>query len=160
MIAWLERLVDHLAWADERTLGVVRRAGDDRARELLAHVLATERVWLARIRTGDSSHLEIWPDLDLRTCGAWLSENVEAYRGLLDEIDPDGLADPVPYRNSSGEEFRTPLVEILTHVALHGSHHRGQIARRVGAAGGEPADVDFIQFVRAHPGAPSVPGDR
>lgn len=46
---------------------------------------------------------------------------------------------------------RTPLGEILTHVSLHGSHHRGQIARRVREIGGEPHDVDFVQFVREHP---------
>lgn len=151
MIERFGRLVDHLAWADARALEMVREPGDGRARELLAHVLATERVWMSRIRTGDSSHLEIWPDLDLGTCQAWLRENVAAYRSLLDALDPADLDEGIAYRNSSGVEFRTPLGEILTHVSLHGSHHRGQIARRVREIGGEPRDVDFIQFVREHP---------
>ena len=34
MIDWIERLVDHLAWANRRVLEAVRRTGDDRAREV------------------------------------------------------------------------------------------------------------------------------
>lgn len=148
MIGRFERLVDHMEWADARALEMVRGTGDGRARELLAHVLATERVWMTRIRTGDSSHLEIWPDLDLGACETRRRENVAAYRRLLGSIEPGDLDGEIEYRNSSGVEFATPLGEILTHVALHGSHHRGQIARRVREVGGEPRNVDFIQFVR------------
>lgn len=151
MIDRFERVVDHMEWADARTIEMVRATGDGRARELLAHVLATERVWMSRIRTGDSSHLEIWPDLDLGACEARRRENVTAYRRLLGALDPGDLGEGIEYRNSSGTEFATPLGEILTHVALHGSHHRGQIARRVREVGGEPRNVDFIQFVREHP---------
>jgi uncharacterized damage-inducible protein DinB len=151
MIERFERLVDHMEWADARTLEMVRTTGDARARELLAHVLATERVWMSRIRTGDSSHLEIWPDLDLEACEAWRRENVAAYRRLLGSLDSGDVDEEIGYRNSSGVEFATPLGEILTHVALHGSHHRGQIARRVREVGGEPRNVDFIQYVREHP---------
>lgn len=151
MIGRFDRLVDHMEWADARALEMVRNTGGDRARELLAHVLATERVWMSRIRTGDSSHLEIWPDLDLGACETRRRKNVVAYRRLLGSLDPGDVDEEIEYRNSSGVEFATPLGEILTHVALHGSHHRGQIARRVREVGGEPRNVDFIQFVREHP---------
>lgn len=143
MIGRLERLVDHMEWADARALEMVRSTGDDRARELLAHVLATERVWMSRIRTGDSSHLEIWPDLDLEACEARRRRNVAAYRRLLGSLDPGDVDGEIEYRNSGGVEFATPLGEILTHVALHGSHHRGQITRRVREVGGEPRNYVF-----------------
>lgn len=151
VIGWLETLLAHMAWADGRAVEVVRAAGGDRPRELLAHVLATERVWLARIREGDSSHLEIWPDLDVPACEVWAQENAEAYRRLLEGLDPPDVRRPVPYRNTSGERFRTPLGEILLHVALHGEHHRGQIAREIRQAGGEPVNTDVITFVRQRP---------
>jgi uncharacterized damage-inducible protein DinB len=38
--------------------------------------------------------------------------------------------------------------EIITHVTMHGGHHRGQIARALRQAGCEPPYTDYIQFSR------------
>jgi uncharacterized damage-inducible protein DinB len=38
--------------------------------------------------------------------------------------------------------------EIITHVTMHGGHHRGQIARALRQAGREPPYTDYIQFSR------------
>jgi uncharacterized damage-inducible protein DinB len=37
---------------------------------------------------------------------------------------------------------------MLTHVALHGVHHRGQIAASLRANGIDPPALDFIRFAR------------
>lgn len=145
---WLERLLDHMEWANGRALEVVRETGEERSLELLAHVLAAERVWMARIRTGDSSGLEIWPPLSVEECERLMRENLEKYRRFAESVSEEGLRRDVAYRNSSGTRFETPVGEILLQVALHGSYHRGQIARELRTAGEEPVDTDFIQFVR------------
>lgn len=150
----LIRLIDHLEWANRRALEVVQDAGDAEARELLAHVLGAERVWLRRIETGDSSGLEIWPDLTLEECAERAQENVADYRRLVDELSDEEMDRRVEYENSRGEAFRTPLREILLQVLLHGAHHRGQIARRIREQGDEPPNTDFITFVREQPTRP------
>jgi uncharacterized damage-inducible protein DinB len=45
--------------------------------------------------------------------------------------------------------FRSQISDILLHVALHSSYHRGQIAAAVRAAGVTPVNTDFITFARA-----------
>lgn len=151
MLRYLRRLVDHLAWANERALASLRETADEDGLRLLAHLLATEKVWLARIRAGDSSGMEIWPELTLEGCEELMEENVAGYRDLLGELPEEDLSGKVAYENSRGVGFRTPVVEILLHVFVHGAHHRGQIARRVRAAGREPMNTDVITFVREHP---------
>ena len=42
----------------------------------------------------------------------------------------------------------SPVGEIITHVTMHGGHHRGQIARVLRQAGREPPYTDYIQFSR------------
>ncbi|MBN4081241.1 hypothetical protein JYT44_02630 [Caldithrix abyssi] len=37
---------------------------------------------------------------------------------------------------------------MLMHLALHGEHHRGQIARIMRRSGDKPAVMDFITFCR------------
>lgn len=152
----LRRLVDHLEWANRRALDAARESGSDEALRLLSHLIGAERVWLRRLETGDSSELEIWPDLDFDACARLLRENVDALRGRLDGLDPEALGREVTYRNSKGTEFHTPLGEILLHVLLHGAYHRGQIAVRIRDGGGEPVNTDFITFVREEP----APGNR
>lgn len=151
MIDRLHRLLDHLEWADRRALGAARRADDRRAIRLLAHLLASERVWLRRIESGGSSGLEIWPDLSPEECAELLDDNLRRFRGLLRPLSEEELDEEVGYRNSEGREYETPLGDILLHVFLHGTYHRGQIAMRVRDGGGEPVNTDFISFVRRRP---------
>jgi uncharacterized damage-inducible protein DinB len=42
---------------------------------------------------------------------------------------------------------------MLTHVAMHGSYHRGQIAAALRAGGDIPSPTDYIAFVRGAPAA-------
>lgn len=136
MIDRMHRLLDHLEWADRRALEAVREADDRRALRLLAHLLACERVWLRRIETGGSSGLEIWPDLSVEECAELLDANLRRFRGLLRSLSEEELDGEISYRNSEGREYDTPLGDILLHVFLHGTHHRGQIATRVRDGGG------------------------
>jgi len=146
----LQRLFDHLDWAHQAVLDSLGRMPEPPAEalRLLTHLLAAERIWLARIR-GDGGPPAVWPEaLRLDECARWQAENAAGYRALLASLDDAGLAAPVAYRTSRGEPFETRLEDILLHVALHGSHHRGQIAALVKRAGGAPAVTDFIVFAR------------
>ena len=150
----LRRLFDHLGWADDRVLQSIREAPaiPPKALELFAHILGAEHVWLARLRQAPS-RLAVWPTLDLEQCAAVARENSEGYTALLDEVDPDRLSEEVPYTNSAGASFRTPIEDILIHVALHGGYHRGQVAMLLRQNAAEPRPTDYIAFVRGAPAA-------
>ena len=145
-----QRLFQHANWADRRVLDVLRKQSPDneRARKLFCHVLAAERAWITRLGGQDSATIPIWPDLSFDDCASWLEQNAASYSQFLDDLTADGLDHVITYRNSKGAEFNTPVQEVLTHVALHGAGHRGQIAAALRDAGNEPANTDFITFVR------------
>jgi len=63
-------------------------------------------------------------------------------------LGEEGLSSIVKYSNFRGDEFKTPAAEILTHVTMHGTYHRGQMATAMRAEGHTPADTDFITFAR------------
>lgn len=75
--------------------------------------------------------------------------------GGLSEAD---LGAVVRYRNTKGEEFATPVIDILTHVVVHGAYHRGQIAKALGRAGTRAVNTDYITFARSVEPAPSDEG--
>lgn len=154
----LQKLFAHLAWADERAVGALRAAATppEDALRLMAHVLGTEHVWLARLHQRPAE-VPVWPDFTVDDCARLARENHEAFRRLLDALDPAALREEIPYRNSAGIAFRSTREDILLHVALHGMYHRGQVAIALRRAGLAPAPTDFIEFTRGAPAATGAP---
>jgi uncharacterized damage-inducible protein DinB len=151
LTAYLERLFDHVRWADRRVLDLLRESAAARQPEtmrLYSHLLAAERVWLLRLNGEDSSVQSIWPELGLEEMEAMQAANEAGYDRYLRDRTEAELDREIEYRTSTGVPFRTTGLDILSQVALHGSYHRGQLARAVRAAGGEPVNTDFIVFAR------------
>jgi uncharacterized damage-inducible protein DinB len=154
MSSMLREMFDHMAWADARVIALLT-ASPDAARvsgvlRLLSHVVAAERVWLGRIRAEDGQH-PVWPEWTLPQVQTTAEENAAAYAELVSHLTDDEATRAIDYRNSQGVAFRTRLRDILLHVALHGSYHRGQIAAALRAAGVAPAGTDYIIYVREQP---------
>jgi uncharacterized damage-inducible protein DinB len=152
----LQSLYDHLAWADARLISHVAAVPVEQVPaevvRLLGHVVAAERVWLLRIRGEDASAAPIWPSWTLAHIQATARENAAAYAAIAAADGPDNLQQVAEYRNSQGVAFRTPVIDILTQVAVHGAYHRGQIALALKAAGIAPVNTDYITFVRERAG--------
>jgi len=85
------------------------------------------------------------------------ARNAAELRAVLSSLGLEDLGREIDYRTSDGRAFRSTIEDILLHVALHGSYHRGQIALLIRGGGGEPASTDFIAFVRGAPTARTVP---
>jgi uncharacterized damage-inducible protein DinB len=148
MLAYLRRLFEHMFWADAHVVELLRSVRDERSLTLLAHIVGAEQVWITRLDGRDSSHLAIWPALSLEECAALAEENRAAYTAYLDALTEGDLSTPVTYRNSKGTEFHTATLDVLSHVVLHGSYHRGQIMQSIRSAGAEPINTDYITWVR------------
>jgi uncharacterized damage-inducible protein DinB len=148
------RLVNHLQWADQRTLTSLRSAAHPAAKavETYAHILGSEHVWLSRLY-GMPPRIAVWPNLTLDECDAVAAENSAQYGKLVDALTDDALERGITYKNSAGEQYTSSLVDILTHVFMHGSYHRGQVASMVRARGGSPSPTDYIFFTRGSPAA-------
>jgi uncharacterized damage-inducible protein DinB len=149
MKSHLERMLRSMAWADQVVLKALRDCPEaqNEGIRLFGHVLAAEDIWLSRIERRQAS-LTVWPELDLAGCERLAGANAQGYEAMLSKLSEPKLNQVVVYRTTKGEEFSTPLVDILTHVVIHGPYHRGQIARVIGAAGGTAPSTDFITYVR------------
>jgi uncharacterized damage-inducible protein DinB len=149
MSAYISRLYDHLAWADTRTIEALRtmHAPPLDALRLLGHLLAAEEVWLTRLQERPSD-IAIWPSLVLEDCAALARKNHASFAAFIQANAGDGLQRQARYRNSKGAEFVNSAEDILLHVALHGSYHRGQVSRIIRAEGGTPLYTDYIMYVR------------
>lgn len=153
MADYLERMLAHMSWADESVLQSLEAnpAPEPRWLELFAHVLAAEHVWLSRI-AGEKPEVAVWPDLWVKECRLLAEANRTRFAGLA-ALPVSDRARPIRYTNSAGQEFTSTVEDILLHVCLHGSYHRGQIALAMRQGGGAPAPTDYIGFIRGVPAA-------
>ena len=150
----LTRMFEHMKWADERVHESVVNAANPPAHvlDLLAHVVAAEHVWISRI-LGETPEATPWAKLSLSQCAELGAVNAERYLSLVESVDDIALEGGITYRNSAGHEFTNTMRDILVHVALHGSYHRGQIAAAIRAGGDTPASTDYIAYIRGAPAA-------
>lgn len=147
----IRRMLEHQQWADRRLLDSLRRSGggSSEARRLLRHILIAEQVWALRLEGRGTSHLRLWAEEDdLDALARLLEDNAQRYAAILPGLTEARLDEQLEYRNQSGVPFRTPIRDILAHVALHGQYHRGQVNRLVREAGDEPQALDYIVYAR------------
>jgi uncharacterized damage-inducible protein DinB len=146
----LRRLLAHLAWADDRAHDAIAAASPTQGAEAMAlygHILAAEHVWLRRLRQLPPE-MEVWPTLTLPEARALAAANREGLSGYLDGLAAADLHGTVRYVTTGGQPYETRIEDILLHVCLHGSYHRGQVALLLRRAGAVPAPTDYIAYVR------------
>ena len=151
----LLNLIGHMRWADALVADALiaqdfaRREGSPNADPVavFAHIAATEHLWFSRIEGVTVPHA-VWPTLTPGEARVVAARHADLFEELVVRDGDRGLERLVSYRNSAGKDFRNNVRDIVTHVAVHGSYHRGQIARFIRASGGDPPYTDFIQFMR------------
>ncbi len=150
----LPALLEHCAWADAeaaRAIATLPADGAERAQSvrLYAHLAGAMHVWLSRLHGRAPEH-PVWPELSLEDARALADESMRGLRRFA-ELDAEALAQEIAYRTSAGQPYRSTVADVLAHIALHGSHHRGQIALLTRMGGGTPAGTDFIFYARGAP---------
>ena len=149
LLEYLRRQFAYDEWANREVLAGLKASANTplRPRQLLAHILSAERLWLERLRKQPQS-LPVWPDFTLDEFEEQIADVARLWRNFLTQLHPAGFLETVVYKNSKGEPWTSTVEDILTHVVLHSAYHRGQIASLMRAGGEQPAYTDFIHAVR------------
>ena len=143
----LSKLIDHCVWANENWIRFLAEgfASDEFLMKRMAHILLGERAWFQRL-AGDEPDRDIWKMMTVTE----LREIHDRHRTRYDDLLRGNLQRVIAYKRFTGEEYQSPVADILLHLALHGAHHRGQMATHVSDKGVKPINVDFVQFCLVH----------
>ena len=138
------RLVEQSEWANLQWVEFVYAQPDPavRPRELLAHIVVSERVWFDRI-AGQQNTTTGFSVLSEAELVRGFRENTATYRRLIGSR----LDDVVDFRRASGEEYHASVLDILIHLFTHGHHHRGQLAAHYARSGVQYPNTDHINFL-------------
>lgn len=159
----LLRKARFMEWGDMQILAAANEvASDEYYRErsisfgslhkLLVHVMGAQWIWLQRWKGASPPRLPDITDYPSRESlsQAW----PPLHRQFIDFITaqaPTSLSRPVEYRNSRGEAFKLPLLELMLHALDHGTYHRGQANTLIKLAGGRPVSINYVQYSMQFP---------
>jgi uncharacterized damage-inducible protein DinB len=147
----IEHLRDLFAyndWANRRIIVALKTGDSEKSLSILGHLLITEAEYYKRLYGKDSTGFDFWPNLDLSQCGELAKATAEQYEKLLRRFDDEGLDITARYRTSEGIPYENTYREMLTHVLLHSSIHRGNIILKLREDGFEPPKTDYIIYLR------------
>ncbi len=152
-------LYDYNRWANRRILETVSKLSAEQftrdlhsshssVRDTLTHVLAAEWIWLERWK-GTSPGALLNP-AEFGTFSTLESKWVEVERDyveFLDGLSDESLGKVISYRNTKGEDWAYPLVQMMQHVVNHSTYHRGQVTTLMRQLGAEVRSVDLLIFM-------------
>lgn len=146
MKAYFQRLFAHEYWANAKVLETYMEArqAPDRAHEILSHMIAAQKIWIERIN-GTSSDTKVWEVFEKESLQSLLEAN---YQALTQILEKDDFNRTVAYQNSRGEHFSSTLSDMLTHLALHASYHRGQVILLIKGQVEKLPATDYIFYYR------------
>jgi uncharacterized damage-inducible protein DinB len=149
MLDYMREMFLYDDWANREALRSLREMEHppERARKVMSHIVAAELLWMARLQR-DQQKTPVWPEFGLRDCEQQLAELRRGWERYLEAMTSADLDREIEYTNSKGEKYSNAVRDILMHVLMHATYHRGQIAAAVRDRAGEPAYTDFIEAVR------------
>ena len=116
-------------------------------RNTLVHIVSAEAGWLERCggpKRGQRLHPADFPTLNSVT-RIWNKVEVNMTRLLLDLSEED-LRRKVEFSFEPSRQYSMAIGEMLHHAALHGIHHRGQVALLLRVLGYVPGNLDIFNF--------------
>ncbi len=139
-------LFEHEHWANLKVLEsmICTSETPQRAIEIFSHTIAAQRIWLDRIN-GDKTELKIWEVFETEIMLELLEINYADINKIINNQDFEQL---IAYQNSSSQHFTSTINQILTHLALHASYHRGQVVLLLKDHVDILPTTDYIFYVR------------
>ena len=117
--------------------------------ELMAHLLAAQRIWLGRCIGKPITDAVLVPDWPANTLAAIIDNNHSEWVNYIATLSTEDFEKEIYYQNLRGMLFQNKLVDILAHVINHGTHHRAQAGQQLKIAGVESLPItDYIFYVR------------
>ncbi|HVR10303.1 MAG TPA: DinB family protein [Thermoanaerobaculia bacterium] len=169
LVGAVRQLLLYNLWADRICLKALEQvAAEDLTRDTgtsfgsllgtLAHILASQRLWLARFegkaidRVPDVSAFPDWETLT----AAWGETSAEL-GFFLASLSAVQLTADMTWTSTQGVTYTRPLWQPVLHLVNHGTYHRGQVVSQLRQLGYEPPSTDMIYFlIDQAPAAPAA----
>ena len=164
MKAYIEQLIDYNYWANGLILKYTEKLSPEvftspvseslgSPRNILAHLLFAEWVWLDRMQGVHKSpgemrkvfRAENYPEIK-ELYGDWFEQELRMRQFLADMEEKQLLAD-FTYTRTDGSKQESRYIDIFTQLVFHGMQHRTEVALILTDLGHSPGNIDYIYYL-------------
>lgn len=154
----LEALFDYGYWANRKVFAVLSELTDEQFTQLVAgsygsvrntlvHVLSAEWGWLDRCGGAPRGPALIATDYPTVASVRDRWVRVEHHvRDFLSKLSDADLERAIEWAMGTGAKHTSRLGDLLHHAAIHGVHHRGQVALLLRVLGHAPGNFDILLY--------------
>ena len=160
--SYLRALIDYNAWANAETYRLVAEMPAEEVTKKrktplqsifvsLNHMLNVDRIWLAHMK-GEAHNIPNLRDVQYESLDdLWQArqEMDKTLQDYVDSLDEAALEQIVDYELIGGNTGSLSRAMCLTHLATHGSYHRGWISDMFGQAERQQPSTDIPVYERA-----------
>jgi uncharacterized damage-inducible protein DinB len=154
----LQILFDYGYWANRKLFDVVSQLTTEQftqpltgsygsVRNTMVHSLSAEWGWLDRC--GGQKRGAALVASDYPTAASLIDrwKQVEVFmRKFLANLRDEDLDHVVEFALGGGPKWALPLGDLMHHAAIHGVHHRGQVALLLRSLGHAPGNFDVLFY--------------
>jgi uncharacterized damage-inducible protein DinB len=115
----------------------------------LAHNFGADRIWIDRILGTAPKGFLSDEEKSLAFLNADWPKLYDRWDRWAEDLTDESVASVAHYADLKGNQWTTPLWQIILHVVNHGTHHRGQVAGFLRAMGHVPPPLDLIAYYRS-----------
>jgi uncharacterized damage-inducible protein DinB len=155
LLTQTRQLLLYTLWADRLALeaaravppeALTREAGVSFGSLLgtLAHILRSQRRWLARFTGQALPEPADFPDVE--TLAAGWSETASQLEFFLASLTEEQLAAQITWEDTEAGAVTRPLWQPVSHMVNHSTYHRGQVVSLLRQLGHQPPKTDLIHF--------------
>lgn len=147
---YFENLFEYENWANKVIIDNLLSIPEppEKAVFIMSHIINAQVLWISRIKKSTAA-VSVWQIYDKENIADKLKDSSAAIREFLKKIEDNDLGKMIGYTNTKGDSFTSVLKDILTHMAIHSSYHRGQIVLLIKPFVKELPYTDFIVFMRS-----------
>jgi uncharacterized damage-inducible protein DinB len=154
----LQALYGYVYWANGKLLDVASQLSPEQfvqsvadscgsVRTTLVHILSAEWGWLDRCGGAKRGPALVAADYPTVTSIVDRWRQVEVHmREFLSNLHDGDLGRVVEFSLGNGPTYAMRLGELLHHAAIHGIHHRGQVALLLRSLGQAPGNIDILFY--------------
>lgn len=117
----------------------------------LNHILVADLAWLHRV-DGKGTVPEALNSLlhaDFNNLWEARQQMDQRILNVIENLPEDRFDETLSYRTMAGEEQRTHMQHVLTHIFNHQTHHRGQSHQCLTQLGKSAPSIDLIYYLRS-----------
>ncbi|MES2387189.1 MAG: DinB family protein [Bacteroidota bacterium] len=148
---YFERQYAYSRWANQQVIDLLKTTTLTEDREILvelSHEIAAFEIWISRIQGRAPRVGGVWEIYDLARCEALNNEVLADWLAYIPTMKHEDYFRIIAYKNTKGDYYETPVIDIMGHAPTHGNYHRARIAVLIRAKGFIPVNTDFITYAR------------